>query len=562
MNSILKRCRLSASLAILLAFACSFSPFSARQWKLSPGDIREAPSDEDWFFRGESLFMSRTTVPGGEVYGHTASQTDVVRIVLGGSLENTYGNDTIFQETGDCLFLADCATHGIRAPGDSTVYMDIHFTAGNGNGTSSLSHGEVINRNRLQFCQPERGIDARIIETRAGQIAFVRMERDTYFPERSSGVEQLLYITRGKMTVTVDGAKSRMTEGDILALGKDSRVSFDTGPRGCDVIAAFAPGRRDYSKALTDRMTVFHTIIAPGKEPTLLVDGENSEPGLTFTEGPSWMNGRLYFSNYYKFWKPFGSSDEGGIWIVEEDGTYRVLNKNVQTCGTTPLPNGTLGVCDLFGCSVVEMDPETGEMGRTVVGSYGGIPFAVANDVITDRKGGLYVTDSSVAKEGPKQPGTALYYHNSRGETIRVTEPNDVEYINGVMLTEEDKILFLNGSGEIYVWAFDVNPDGTLSNKRPFAKLLAPDDQLGKENPRSVADGMTIDREGNIYVATPLGIQVFDRTGSFAGIIHFGKGPSHCTFGGSDLKTLYVTARTHVYSIRTLKTGFQYPIGH
>ena len=179
---------------------------------------------------------------------------------------------------------------------------------------------------------------------------------------------------------------------------------------------------------------------------------------------------------------------------------------------------------------------------------------------ITDRKGGLYITDSSVAKEGPKQPGTALYYHNSRGETIRVTEPDAVKYINGVMLAPDDRTLFINGSGEIYVYAFDVSPDGTLSNMRPFAKLFAPDSELDKENPTSVADGMTIDREGNIYVATSLGIQVFDRTGEFICIIDFPRTTAHCVFGGPDMKTLYTTARKHIYSIRTLKTGLQYPI--
>ena len=332
-----KRYHFIIILLILLAFACSFSPFSARQWKLSPGDIRETPEKEDWFFRGKSLYMSRTTVPGGGTYEHPATGADVVRIVLDGALENTVGDTTIRQNAGDCLYLAHPGTHRYRASGAPAEFMDIHFTAGNGCGAASVSSGEVIASNRLQFCQPEHGIDARIIETPSGQVAFVRMERDMSFPARTGGVEQLLYVTRGKMTVTVDGKKRPMTTGDILILDGNSRVSFETGPRGCDVIAAFTPGRRDYSKALADRMAAYHTIVAPGTEPVLLVDGDTSQPGLTFTEGPSWMNGRFYFSNYYKFWKPWGSSDEGGVWVVEEDGSYRVLNKNVQTCGTTPL---------------------------------------------------------------------------------------------------------------------------------------------------------------------------------------------------------------------------------
>jgi len=423
----------------------------------------------------------------------------------------------------------------------------------------SVPEGTAFDRNDIQFSQPLENIDAQVMTTRYGQFVFMRMMPDADIARDTQPGERLVIVTRGDMDVDVDGTTGRMTLGDILYLDGSTAFSAKTGPDGCDAVAVFSPGSRTYAEAHERRMAAFAAVFDPGTEPRLLVDGENDPPGLTFTEGPSWMNGAFYFSNYYKYWKPFGSSDEGGVWVVNRDGSFRVLNKNVQTCGTTPLANGNLAVCDLIDIGIREMTPD-GVMGRVIVDSFEGKPFGTVNDLVTDRKGGLYFTDSSKRKQEPCQPGTALYYLAKDGTLTRVTEPDAVDYINGVALTPDDKTLFLNGSGEEYVWAFDVAADGSLSNKRPFARLMLPDDQLGRGRRRSIADGMTIDREGRLCVATPLGIQVFDPDGGYLGAIRFPKAPSHCVFGGDDYSWLYVTARTHVYSIRTKMTGFQYPL--
>ena len=111
-----------------------------------------------------------------------------------------------------------------------------------------------------------------------------------------------------------------------------------------------------------------------------------------------------------------------------------------------------------------------------------------------------------------------------------------------------------------YVMAFDVNDDGTLSNGRKFAKVFVPPEVRQQEAITTGADGMTIDVHGNIYVATLMGLQIFDSSGKFVGIVHFPIRPVSAVFGGDDMQTIYCTCATRLYSIRTNVKGLQYPL--
>ena len=98
------------------------------------------------------------------------------------------------------------------------------------------------------------------------------------------------------------------------------------------------------------------------------------------------------------------------------------------------------------------------------------------------------------------------------------------------------------------------------SNQRLFAKLhMTPEDRY-TESVTSGADGMTIDVHGNIYVASNMGLQIFDPNGDYIGTIHFPIRPVSAVFGGEDMQTIYCTCATRIYSIRTNVKGLMYPL--
>ena len=121
---------------------------------------------------------------------------------------------------------------------------------------------------------------------------------------------------------------------------------------------------------------------------------------------------------------------------------------------------------------------------------------------------------------------------------------------NGIILTPDGKRLLVDDSLGDTVFAYDIQPDGTVKNKRPFVKLLGmtPGQDGG-------ADGMAVDSEDRLYVTTATGLQVFDRTGKHVGTIAVPQPPSNVAFAGADRRTLYITARGGLYRLKVLSQG-------
>jgi len=305
------------------------------------------------------------------------------------------------------------------------------------------------------------------------------------------------------------------------------------------------------------RLKTFHSIIPPDTvpQPLLSEKTEQSMPGRK--EGPSWWNGKLYFS------------DQGtGLYVIEPDGSCRHVALS-NSVGTTPLYNGNLAICGFrrpgndqsFASFIVEVAPD-GETAGILAEKFEGAALGIPNDCITDRKGGLYFTDPWGGREriGNTLPGTAVYYCNPKGDIIRLCDWNEFGFPNGCVLSPDDSKFFLNDSHSSTVWIYDVGGDGSISNKQPFAELILHTKRTGNTPERSEADGMAIDRSGNLFVVAEIGVHVFDSTGRLLGIIDIPKQPSHCVFGGHDLSILYITAVDQVYAVQTNTNGFQYPI--
>ena len=80
-----------------------------------------------------------------------------------------------------------------------------------------------------------------------------------------------------------------------------------------------------------------------------------------------------------------------------------------------------------------------------------------------------------------------------------------------------------------------------------------------KAGGNSGGDGLTVDGKGNLYITSGMWVQVFDPAGKALGVITFPEQPANVTFGGKDMKTLFVTARTSVYTCPMEVAGHRFP---
>jgi gluconolactonase len=385
--------------------------------------------------------------------------------------------------------------------------------------------------------------------------------------------EQLMIVFRGWIDEIILDSVTRMEEGDILYLPANMVHGGTNGPFGCDVLDVFWPTRPDYAENMAKRYTAFHALIPEDVQVELVVDGAKDGPGLNFTEGPSWLNGKLYFSSMYfdQGWN--GDPKKSSLVEMDSDGTYRYISHGkMQTNGTMPLGNGNLTVCDMFGHRVIEMTTE-GKVLRTLASTYDGKRLDGPNDLVIDARGGIYFTDPQFTPDAEKnQPGRSVYYLAPKGEVIRIIEPDDFAMPNGVLLSPDGKTLYVNNTyddeewwnvdsdKDNFIWAYDVNDDGTVSNGRKFAELYLTPEVLDRQAKSTGADGMTIDELGNIYVATYMGLQIFNPEGEFIGIVNFPVYPVSCCFGDEDMKTIYATCYDKIYKIRTNVKGLEYPL--
>ncbi len=154
---------------------------------------------------------------------------------------------------------------------------------------------------------------------------------------------------------------------------------------------------------------------------------------------------------------------------------------------------------------------------QMIANAFDAKPYGRLNDIIADRKGGLYYTDGPV-------PGGKAYHLPAKGNMQAFGENLRT---NGIMLSRDEKTIYVTNGPSIM--AFDVAKDGSAKNPREFAKLD------GGVN----GDGMAIDAEGRIYDATSPGVQVFSREGQFLGLIPTPRVSISIAFSGPGKKVLY-----------------------
>ena len=270
------------------------------------------------------------------------------------------------------------------------------------------------------------------------------------------------------------------------------------------------------------------SVTAPGAQVKKLADD------FKFTEGPAGdAHGNVYFSdipnNRILKWSTAGELST----FLENSGGANGLYFDKA---------GNLIACQGGDRRLVSISPK-GEI-TVLADQYDGKKFNSPNDLWIDPKGGIYFSDPRYGgREDMEQKGEHVYYLTpDHKKIIRVI--NDMVRPNGLIGTPNGKRLYVgdHGAGKTYV--YKINKDGTLSAKKLFA-------------PKG-SDGMTIDRRGNIYL-TGKAVSVYDKKGREIQEIPVPEGPSNVTFAGADDKTLFITARTSLYSIPMKVKGVATP---
>lgn len=271
----------------------------------------------------------------------------------------------------------------------------------------------------------------------------------------------------------------------------------------------------------------------------ILLPGEKWElvaSGYKFTEGTAvTARGEVYFNDV-----PASKTYKIGL-----DGKVTVfLNDSKKGDGQAFGPDGKL-YSVAGGTSQILAWDTTGKATVVAEGFRG-------NDLVVRHDGSLYVTEPGWTGSEPSK----VWYISPKGEK-RVVDKG-LKFCNGVTLSPDQTLLYVADFRSHWVYSYQIQADGSLAHKQRYYHLHVPDfaDDSG-------ADGMRVDRDGRLYVATRMGIQVCDQAGRVNCIIPTPNGKvSNLCLGGENFDTLFVTCGDRVYK-RKVKVkgaqGFQAP---
>jgi sugar lactone lactonase YvrE len=266
------------------------------------------------------------------------------------------------------------------------------------------------------------------------------------------------------------------------------------------------------------RQDVFQTLV-PGEEWQLVSEGHRA------TDGPAVNDkGELFFSD----------PANNRIHKVGLDGKVAVFAEN--TSGANGMmfgPDGRLYAGATRSKQIVAYDAS----GQTQVVA----TDVTVNDLAVNVKGDIYFTDS---------PGKKVWFIPKGGAPRMVDE--GIEYPNGVMFSPDQTLLYVSDHAAQLSWTFQIQPDGSLGHKQRYFYVHMPDAAT-----RSSADGMTADTNGSVYIASALGVQVFDQIGKCHAIIPAPQRASLSSvkFAGANMDEMYITNGDKVFKRKTKAKG-------
>jgi gluconolactonase len=249
-------------------------------------------------------------------------------------------------------------------------------------------------------------------------------------------------------------------------------------------------------------------VIAAGSQWTLAWQGTDNADGIVGTAD----GGLLFAQEQPSRISKLDGKDKVSVYLENTHGagalTVDSRGRILAAERTCTDPGGQPAKCT-EPTAVGELAPER----KVLADNIGGKSLGRLNDLIADKKGGVYFN------------GAATYYLNPAGQVSAIGENIRT---NGITLSRDEKTLYVTNGMEIV--AFDVQPDGTVRNQRALGKLEA----------GGVGDGMAVDNSGRIYITSGPGVQVLSPEGKYLGLIPTPRSVISAAFSGIGKKTLYV----------------------
>jgi gluconolactonase len=272
-------------------------------------------------------------------------------------------------------------------------------------------------------------------------------------------------------------------------------------------------------------------------------EAERLATGFVFTEGPLWHPDGFYY---------FVDVRSSVLYrIVPGRAPEVVREKTGGGNGTTFDLQGRLVICEGDNRRVARMAAD----GRVevLVDRFEGKRLNRPNDVVCKSDGSIYFTDPGlrVPLAERELPYAGVYRVMPDGVTSLVA---DFEYPNGLAFSPDERRLYVaNTRWAQYIHVLDLDPSGKMIRRRIFA-------DMSSDETEGVPDGMKVDVDGRVYCTGPGGTWVFTPDGARLGIIRTPEVPANLAFGGADLRTLFLTARTSVYTLRVKVPGQPHPL--
>lgn len=281
--------------------------------------------------------------------------------------------------------------------------------------------------------------------------------------------------------------------------------------------------------------TAFPPTVAPGAQLQVAYE----EKGRFF-EGPEWdaQTNRLYFTAHANGDKPFqilrltpAQNNKMEIWKAKTEGINGMyLSKTKGLLGA----QGTSKPPAIVALELGETAPETLQV---LAAASEENPMPQTNDLCEDARGGIYFTCPDFARKTESR----VYYRTPNGELKLLI--SNLKLPNGIQVSLDNRTLYVADSFEKRIYAYPIRDDGGIDNAK--VRIFFDPDTPNQSDP----DGMTLDSAGNLYCAMRGGVWCVSPGGKLLGFVPVPEFVSNLTFGGPELKTLYLTTSGKLYAL-------------